>query len=299
LPAKALLGQVRVPDGIRVDGRDVLQLNSFALTPDDMRAVLDEVREALGDAEVDGVVVTHGTDAMEETAFFVDLFHDDDRPVVFTGAQRPADAADPDGPSNLRDAIAVAADPRSRGAGTLVVFDGAVFAARGVRKVHTVAPAAFGDPDAGALGGVAAGRLTLFHSPLRGAPLDAAALSAPLPRVDIAAVYPGSDGTAVTALAAQARGLVLQATGAGNATPAVAAAVARLVAAGTPVVISTRVAAGPVVPLDAGDGGGVDLVAAGAVPAGRLRSGQARMQLIGLLATGATTDDIGRAFATW
>jgi L-asparaginase len=118
-----------------------------------------------------------------------------------------------------------------------------------------------------------------------------------LPQVDIAAVYPGSDGTALIALAAQARGLVLQATGAGNATPAVAAAVARLVADGTPVVISTRVPAGPVVPLYTGDGGGVDLVTAGAVPAGRLRPGQARMQLIALLATGATADDIGRAFA--
>ncbi len=299
LPARALLERVPVTEGIRAVGCDILQLNSFALTLEDMRAVLEEVRRALADSEVDGVVVTHGTDAMEETAFFVDLFHPDDRPVVFTGAQRPADAADPDGPSNLRDAIAVAADPRARGLGVLVVFDGAVFAARGVRKVHTLASAAFGDPDAGALGGLAGGRLSLFRRPARPVLLDTAALTVPLPRVDVVAVYPGSDDTAVEALAAAgARGVVLEATGAGNATPAVAAAVGRLAARDIPVVISTRVPTGPVVPLYAGNGGGVDLVRAGAIPAGRLRPGQARMLLIALLGSGATADDVRRAFAT-
>ena len=197
MSASELLERVPVPKGVRVVGRDVRRLNSFALTPEDMLDVLTEVRRTLTQPEVDGVVITHGTDAMEETAFFVDLFHGDERPVVFTGAQRPADAADPDGPSNLRDAIVVAADPQARGAGVLVVFDGSVFAARGVRKVHTLAAAAFGDPDAGAIGGLAAGRFGLFRSPIRVKPLEAAAVSAPLPRVDIAAVYPGSDATAL------------------------------------------------------------------------------------------------------
>lgn len=298
LTARDLLDRVSVPDGVRADGRDIRRINSFALTSEDMRAVLKEVRTALDEPGVDGVVVTHGTDAMEETSFFVDLFHGDERPIVFTGAQRPADAPDPDGPSNLRDAITVAADPQARGAGVLVVFDGSVFAARGVRKVHTLAAAAFGDPDAGAIGGLAAGRFGLFRSVMRIKPLDAAALSAPLPRVDVVAVYPGSDGAAIAAFAAAgARGLVLQATGAGNATPAVVAAVGHLTAGGTPVVVSTRVPAGPVVPLYSGDGGGVDLAAAGAIPAGRLRPGQARMLLIALLATGVGPEDIRRAFA--
>jgi L-asparaginase len=297
LPARALLDRVPVAQGIRAVGRDILQLNSFALTPEDMLGVLEEVRVALVDPELDAVVVTHGTDAMEETSFFVDLFLDDDRPVVFTGAQRTADAFDPDGPSNLRDAVAVAAHPQTRGLGVLVVFDGSVFAARGVRKVHTLASAAFGDSDAGALGGLAGGRVQLARRPIRCTPLDHAKLSVPLPRVDVVAVYPGSDGTAIDAfVAAGARGLVLEATGAGNATPAVAKAVARLAAQGTPVVISTRVPAGPVVPLYAGNGGGTDLVSAGALPAGRLRPGQARMLLIALLATGATAAEIHRAF---
>jgi L-asparaginase len=298
LSARDLLDRVSVPDGVRADGRDIRRLNSFALTPEDMRAVLEEVRTALGEPGVDGVVVTHGTDAMEETSFFVDLFHADERPVVFTGAQRAADAVNPDGPANLRDAIAVAADPRARGGGVLVVCDGSVFAARGVRKVHTLASGVFGDPDAGALGGLAGGRLHLFRRTARATPLNPAALSSPLPRVDVVAVYPGSDGTAIAAFAAAgARGLVLQATGAGNATPAVVAAVGHLTARGAPVVVSTRVPAGPVIPLYSGDGGGVDLAAAGAIPAGRLRPGQARMLLIALLATGVGPEDIRRAFA--
>jgi L-asparaginase len=289
---------VPVAEGVRTVGHDILRLNGFALTPEDMRRVLEEIRRSLAHAEVDGVVVTHGTDTMEETAFLVDLFHADDRPVVFTGAQRTADALDPDGPSNLRDAVAVAADLQARALGVLVVFDGSVFAARGVRKVHTLASAAFGDPDAGAVAGLTTGRLGVFRRPVRPTPLDISALAAPLPRVDIVAVYPGSDATAVEALgAAGARGVVLEATGAGNATPAVAAAVDRLVARGIAVVISTRVPTGPVVPLYTGNGGGVDLVASGAVPAGRLRPGQARMLLIALLGTGATADDIRRAFA--
>jgi L-asparaginase len=179
----------------------------------------------------------------------------------------------------------------------VVVVDGSVFAARGVRKVHTLASAAFGDPDAGALGGLAGGQVQLARRPIRCPLLDHGVLSVPLPRVDVVAVYPGSDGTAIEAfVAAGARGLVLEATGAGNATPAVAKAIAQLAAQGTPVVISTRVPAGPVVPLYTGNGGGTDLVSAGAVPAGRLRPGQARMLLIALLATGATAAEIHRAF---
>ena len=300
LPARVLLDGVPVPQGTQVVGHDILQLNSFALTPGDMRQVLDEVKRAFTEPEVEAVVITHGTDAMEETAFFVDLLLDEDRPVVFTGAQRTADALNPDGPANLRDAIAVAAHPLARGLGVLVVFDGAVFAARGVRKVHTLASAAFGDPDSGPLGGVVGGTVWLSRRSVRATPMDRAELSQPLPRVDVVAVYPGSDGVAAAALAvAGAKGLILQATGAGNATPAILRAVRELVSGGTPVVISTRVSAGPVVPLYAGSGGGTDLAAAGAISAGRLRPSQARMLLIALLSTGATTESIQRTFATY
>lgn len=294
----ALLERITAPIGVDLDVRDVLTINSFAMTPEDMRLVVLGVRDALSDPDVAGVVVTHGTDTMEETALLVDLFHHDPRPVVFTGAQRPADQDGTDGPANLADAIAVAVDPAARDLGVLVVFRGSVFSAPGTRKIATVAAAAFANPDIEALGTVVDGRLALAGRPHGTARLMATTSSLPagLPRVDVVAVYPGADSVALSALTgAGAQGIVLEATGAGNANPGLVATVADLVSTGITVVVSTRVHSGPVTAIYGG-GGGVDLMAAGALLAGYLRPGQARILLIALLATGASHDEIERAF---
>lgn len=291
-----LLDQVSLPDEVTVRGREILRVNSFAITPDDMRAMLTAVERSLSDPEVAGVVITHGTDTMEESALFVDLFLDDDRPVVFTGAQRAADRGDTDGPANVADAIVVAAAAEARGLGVLLVFDGTVYPAQGTRKTHTVALAAFANPDGGAVGSIVKGQLSLHGRLPRSVLGTSSALPAELPRVDIASVYPGVDATALLAFAsAGARGIVLEATGAGNANPVVVDAVRELVAAGVVVLVSTRVHSGPVTALYGG-GGGVDLVAAGAVLSERFRPGQARMLLIALLAIGASAQRIRRAF---
>jgi len=284
----------RLPDApdVPVEGRDVLCLGSYLLTAEDMAGIAREIRRTLADESVLGVVVTHGTDTMEETAFLADLVHDDPRPVVFTGAQRPADAPDTDGPRNLADAIAVAAHPSARDLGVLIAFDGAVFAAQGTRKTHTTAPAAFSAPDAGPLGHLRDGALTqaltqavtIGVRPERCPPLDLTALDLAEARVDVVAYYPGSDATALDAVAAAgARGVVIAGTGAGNANPAINASVARLTAEGVVVALSTRVDAGPVAGIY-GNGGGLDLLAAGAVPTGVLRPSQARILLAALLA---------------
>ena len=268
-----------------VDARDLLMKDSSALTPADQALIVREVAATLADPSVDGVVVTHGTDTAEETAYLLDLVHRDDRPVVLTGAQRSADAPDADGPGNLRDALLVAADPTARGLGVLVVFDGLVLAARGTRKVHTQEAAAFAQPDGGPLGRVVDGRLVVDGVPAHREHLDLAAADLATPRVDIAAVYPGVDGTALHAFAsAGARGVVLVATGAGNANPAVVAAVADLTSQGVVVGLTTRVDTGPVWGGYGGGGGGADLIAAGAVPLGTLRAGQGRILLLALLA---------------
>lgn len=293
-----LLAGVQLGRDIEVEVRDVLCIGSYAMTPADMRDVLDAVHLALADPDVAGVVVTHGTDTIEETALLVDVFHADPRPVVFTGAQRPADSPHADGPLNLRDAICVAADPKVRGLGALVVFAGLVLAARGTRKVDTLALVAFDAPHTGPVGRVVDGDLHVLARPLRPAHLDLAALDLHDVRVDVVALYPGADPTAVDAhVAAGARGLVLEATGLGNANSAVVASVADLTARGIAVVLSTRVHAGPVLGVY-GNGGGSDLVAAGAVSAGLLRPSQARMLLLALLGTGADADGIRTGFAT-
>jgi L-asparaginase len=158
-----------------------------------------------------------------------------------------------------------------------------VYPARGIRKAHTLASTAFVAPDGGTLGWVHDGRAQLGARRTAGAALDLSAFDPARARVDIVACYPGADATALHAFAAAgARGVVLEGTGAGNANPEICAAVADLCAAGVVVVTATRVEQGPVAAIY-GDGGGIDLLAAGAIPAGRLRPSQARICLAALL----------------
>jgi L-asparaginase len=219
---------------------------------------------------------------MEESAYLADLVHDDPRPVVFTGAQRPFDSPAPDGPANLAAALRVAASPLSRGLGVLLCFDGLVFGARGVRKVETLRSAAFAAPGRGPLLRVTEDSVVPLASAPRppALPLD---LDAELPRVDVVACYLGADAALLhAAVAAGAAGIVLEAFGAGNVPPAVAEAAGELVARGIPVLVCSRVPSGPVAPLYAG--GGASLARAGALFAGDLSPWQARLLLAAALA---------------
>ena len=295
--ADELLRSVAGTHALPVRVVDVLRVGSYALDVDDMLLVCARIHEVLADPSVVGVVVTHGTDTMEETAYLADLLHGDPRPVVFTGAQRAADAEDPDGPANLARAIALAGSAEATGLGVLLSFAGEVFPARGVRKTQTVRSRAFGNPDYGLCGSIAEdGEIEL----VAGLPRHPAL---PLPdpgtarRVDLIASYPGADEAHLRAsLEAGAAGIVLQGTGIGNANPLLCRAVADATAAGAVVVTSTRVHAGPVVPVY-GAGGGKDLLAAGAIPSGLLRPSQSLVLLSLLLRLGRSQEEIAAAFA--
>lgn len=297
VPGPDLLGSVTIPDGVILEVRDLFSVNSYAMTLSRMDQVRWAVNEVLLDPQIQGVVVAHGTDTLEETAFLLELFHSDCRPVVFTGAQRSADTAGTDGPGNLRDAIALASSPAAVDLGVLIMFDGAVHSARGARKVHTTALAAFSDPDFGPLGHLERGELVLHSRPVRNETPRFLIPDFTNIQVDIVTLYPGVSSTALDAyVAAGAHGLILEATGMGNANPEIVAAVARHVADGVHVVLSTRVNAGPIRPVYGGGGGGHDLVAAGAISAGYLRPSQARIQLASLLACGANSHQILHSF---
>ncbi|SDO09146.1 asparaginase [Actinacidiphila guanduensis] len=285
-----------VPEGVEVRVVDLFTVNSSRVTTAHQLSLLHAVHDVLADPEVDGIVVTHGTDTLEESAFFVDLFHSDRRPVVFTGAQKPLDAEDGDAAGNLYDALLTAATGSDLGA--VIVFAGQVFAARGTVKKHTLDARAFGDPDGLPLGRVEFGRVSWGRRRPRAAALPLPPADAPHPRVDIIAHH--SDGDAVfvqAALAAGARGLVIAGTGAGNTTPEIVDAVRAAVAGGVPVAVSTRVAAGAVAPLYTG-GGAVDLVAAGAQLAGTLRPAQTRIALLAALLATPRGQDAGQTLHT-
>ncbi|WP_128644825.1 asparaginase [Rhodococcus sp. BS-15] len=259
-------------DGVRV--REVMSKDSSALDLVDLDTIRTAVVDALAEDGCVGVVVLHGTDTMEESALYVDLFHADDRPVVFTGAQRTADHVDPDGPSNIAAAVAAAQSER----GVLIAFGGRLLPARGAIKKHTSA-------------------LDAFRS---------AALPRPKPllwkpiagiRVDIVALYPGADGVQIEACReAGASGIVLEAMGSGNTNARVVHAVKEAVAAGVHVVVTTRVPFGETSPTYGGGGGGHDLVDAGAVFSRELRAGQARIQLAALVAADATDVAVHNSF---
>ncbi|MGY1637811.1 asparaginase [Geodermatophilus sp. SYSU D00742] len=280
-PAVELLAAAGSPPATEVTVGDLGTVASFALSTADLRRLVAEVRRCLTD-DVDGVVVTHGTDTMEESAYLADLVHDDPRPVVFTGAQRPFDSPAPDGPANLAAALRVAASPHARGLGVLLCFDGLVLPARGVRKVETLRSAAFAAPGRGPLLQLVGEDVVPLARPVRPGPLPLD-LDRELPRVDVLACHLGSDAVLLrAAVDAGAAGVVLEALGAGNVPPLVAEEAGRLVARGIPVLVCSRVPSGPVAPLYAG--GGAGLARAGALFAGDISPWQGRLLLAAALA---------------
>lgn len=254
------------------------------LGQDRLWALRERVREVAASGEVAGVVVTHGTDILEETAYLLDRTLDSRVPVALTGAMRTSSDTAWDGPRNLHDAAAVAASPASRGRGAVVVFHGEIFAGRTAAKTHATDVAAFSAPHAGPIGRVEEGQVSYASAgPERPAPLEPNGLGA---RVALVAMVVGDDGRMLDLARPEHDGVVIEAFGSGNLPPGAVPAIRRWLEEGKPVVLATRCPLGEVTPSYAFEGGGARLVAMGVTPAGPRTPSQARMELAIALSAG-------------
>lgn len=281
-----------------LSGMDLRMVQPFTLpsphiTPHHMHELRDLVHELADD--VDGIVITHGTDTLEETAFYLHLTLDSEVPVVITGSMRHAKEPSWDGPFNVWASAHVAVDPQSRGRGALVVFGGDIFDAHTVTKVHTTALEAFG----GYPGPI--GRIdTLEGAPVLryfARPENRLALNPPdaSPRVEILTAYAGWRGEGFEDAARRSDGVVIAALGVGNLPPDLVPLIA---ATDKPVVLATRTDIGAILPVYGYEGGGKTLAEAGAIPASFLNAFKARIKLIVLLALGFDNDQIAGFFAS-
>lgn len=250
---------------------------------------------ALARPEVAGVIISHGTDTLEETAWFLDLTVSGPKPIVLIGAQRNASEHDFDGPRNLLNAARVCVAREAREKGAMIVLNNQINAAREVTKTHTSDVETFKSGDFGFLGTVDDDRVVFYRAPLRRQHVGLTAST--LPKVEIVAMYGGADGSLVRAAVKQgAQGIVVQALGWGNVNTEMHAAIREAIGAGIPVVIATRVPNGRVRPVYGFVGGGKTLQEAGAVFADNLSPQKARILLMLALQQGSSTQALQALF---
>ncbi len=266
------------------------------LSMDDVLAAAAEVRRRVADG-AHGVVVTQGTDTIEEVAFGLDLLVGGDAPVVVTGAMRNPTLAGADGPANLLAAVQVAASREARGLGTLVVLNDEIHAARFVQKTHTTSPATFRSRLAGPIGWLAEGDVRIALRPA-GRRLVEVPEGAPACPVALLTMALGDDGRLFDALPGLGyRGAVLEALGGGHVPFFAVERVARL-AAVMPVVLTSRTGCGELLRRTYGfPGSESDLLARGLIHGGALDGPKARILLSLLLTGGATRAEVEAAFA--
>ncbi|MDQ2622704.1 MAG: asparaginase [Actinomycetota bacterium] len=294
LDADALLAAIPpttdLPD---LRSETVMNLPSAHLSLADQLEICRRARELARNGT--GVVVTHGTDTLEETAMLCDVLHDSDAPIVFTGAIRPASSPGADGPANLLDAISVAASEAAAGMGVLVCFGGEIHHARGARKTDTTSLVAFSSPQTGPLGRVTEGHPTIWSRTPRNPSLDPRALSG---RVLVIPTGSGDDGTlARAALGTDPDGVIIGTLGAGHLSPPIlqlwADAAERI-----PVVVYSRPERGVILSATYGyRASEQDLRETGVIPAGFLSPQAARMKLLACLGAGLSLKETRRVFS--
>jgi L-asparaginase len=285
MTAEELIDTKKLGLDVAVEMETVFQIPSNGMTFERLMVLRSRIIERLRDDDVLGVVVTHGTDTLEESSYFLDLTLDTIRPVVMTGSQRTPGEEGTDAYTNIRDAIVVAASPDCRDLGVLLLFNEGIYAAKHVKKMHAFNIHAFTAFGFGMLGYVDKGRAYLEQRPVRREFLPVE--EGDFPRVEIVKASLGSDGAMVDhAVAAGAAGLVLEGLGRGHVTPEFVDSVSRAVDAGVRVVLTTTCEMGRVHPVYDFAGGVKDLQSRGVIAGHDYDSRKARIKLTVLLAAG-------------
>lgn len=280
--------------GVRLSVHDFRRLPSASLSFDDLVELAAEIDRQCVNG-IDGVVVTQGTDTIEETAFLLDLLHSGTAPVVVTGAMRNPTLAGADGPANLLGAVQTAASPAAKGLGCVVTFADEIHAARFVRKTHSVSVTAFTSPATGPIGHLVEGSVRLLTRPPAGLHIDSPRLPVSA-RVPVVAMALDDDGSLLQLLYGQVDGVVVAAMGAGHVPAACVEHLAKL-ADTVPVVLASRTRAGGTLRETYGfTGSERDLLGRGLIGAGLLDPYKARVLLRLLVGTGAGPRDIAAAF---
>ncbi|GJE17759.1 asparaginase [Methylobacterium marchantiae] len=280
-PVPALSGADLVAAAPGLEGLARIAVTEFSnipsaeMGPDLWPSLTRAVEGLLGDADVAGAVILHGTDTLDTTAFFLDLTLRSDKPVVVIGAQRNASDPDSDGARNLLNAVRQILTPGAASLGVTVTLNHAINAAREVRKTHTNNVETFRSGETGYLGTIDEDRVVLRRAPLRRQTLP---LPDRLARVDIVGMYAGADGSQIRhAAETGAEGIVVAALGMGNVNAALLAAIESVIARGVSVVIATKLENGRALPVYGFPGGGSTLKTAGAVFADDLTPDKARV----------------------
>ncbi len=276
----------------QISSEQVVQVSSQDMTDAIWLKLHGRVEAALSDPSIAGVVITHGTDTMEETAFFLDRTVKGTKPVVLVGAMRPATGTSADGPLNLLEAVRLAASPEARGRGCMVVMDETIHAARDVTKTHTTGSATFQSPNMGAIGHFYKQMPRFWHPAGERGPVFALGKRNKLPRVEIVYGHANMTGVMIeAAVRARVAGIVIAGTGNGNFSAPAMAAIDKARRRGVVIVRSSRVGSGRVdrnVELDDD--------AKGYVAAGILNPQKARILLMLALTRGKNVAEVQKHF---
>lgn len=275
---------------VQLDVHDFCNLPSPHITPYHMLALYHKIRETAG--QYDGVVITHGTDTLEETAYFLDTMAVPNIPIVLTGAMRSANELGSDGVYNYLSAIRVASHDKAADKGVLVVMNDEIHAAKYVTKTHTTNVATFNTPTHGPLGIIMKHDILFFKTAEPRVRFDLERISGTVPIIKAYAGMGVGEGIISLLDPQKIDGLVIEALGAGNLPPEASREIEQLIAKGIPVVLVSRCFNGIAEPVYAYDGGGVKLQEAGVMFVKELNAPKARLKLLIALSAGLKGDSL-------